>query len=198
MNRLLKRLIDMVVAALGLVASSPVQAVIAAAVKADSPGPVLFRQVRVGRHGRPFEILKFRTMTAGATGAAITAAGDARVTRVGAVLRDTKLDELPQLLNVLVGQMSLVGPRPEVPHYVALWPADRRERILSVRPGITDPASIEFRDEAVLLAAQSDPERYYREVLLPRKSQVYAEYVDSVSPWGDLAILWGTLRALVR
>ncbi len=192
----MKRLVDVVVAALGLIATSPVQAAIAAAVKVDSPGPLLFRQVRVGRGGRPFEILKFRTMTTGAVGAAITPAGDARVTRVGEVLRRTKLDELPQLWNVVRGQMSLVGPRPEVPHYVDLWPSDLRDKILSVRPGITDPASIEFRDEGALLAAQPDPERYYREVLLPRKARMYAEYVDSATARGDLAILVRTVRAL--
>ncbi|MBK7721445.1 MAG: sugar transferase [Austwickia sp.] len=195
---MIKRLLDILIAAVGLVGSAPVQAAIAVAVKADTPGPVLFRQVRVGRYGRPFEILKFRTMAAGSSGAAITPSGDRRVTRVGAVLRRTKLDELPQLWNVLVGQMSLVGPRPEVPQYVELWPARRREIILSVRPGITDPASIEFRDEGALLAAQPDPERYYREVLLPRKTQLYAEYVASATTRGDLAIIGRTLAALRR
>lgn len=194
----MKRLLDLLLAALGLLLTSPVQALIALAVRLDSRGPVLFRQVRVGRAGQPFEILKFRTMTAGAVGAAITTKGDARVTRVGRVLRSTKLDELPQLWNVLVGEMSLVGPRPEVPQYVALWPSHLRDKILSVRPGITDPASIEFRDEGALLATQVDPERYYREVLLPLKAQTYAEYVDSASLRGDLVILGQTIRAILR
>lgn len=192
----MKRLVDLVVAALGLVVSSPVQAAIAAAVKADTPGPALFKQERVGKDGRTFQILKFRTMSTGATGHAITPTGDLRVTKVGAVLRRTKLDELPQLWNVLVGDMSLVGPRPEVPHYVDLWPADRRDKILSMRPGITDPASIEYRDEGALLAAQPDPERYYREVVLPHKTAIYSAYVDAASPSLDLEILLRTLRAL--
>lgn len=194
----MKRLVDLIVAALGLLVSSPVQAVIAAAVKADSPGPALFKQERVGKDGRTFRILKFRTMSTGAVGHAITPTGDTRVTKVGAVLRRTKLDELPQLWNVLVGDMSLVGPRPEVPQYVDLWPADRRAKILSMRPGITDPASIEYRDEGALLATQSDPERYYREVVLPHKTAIYAAYVDAASPSLDLEILLRTLRALRR
>ncbi len=192
----MKRLVDLVVAALGLVVSSPVQAAIAAAVKADTPGPALFKQERVGKDGRTFQILKFRTMSTGAAGHAITPTGDSRVTKVGAVLRRTKLDELPQMWNVLVGDMSLVGPRPEVPHYVDLWPADRRDKILSLRPGITDPASIEYRDEGALLAAQPDPERYYREVVLPHKTAIYSAYVDAASPSLDLEILLRTLRAL--
>lgn len=192
----MKRLVDLVVAALGLVVSSPLQAAIAAAVKADTPGPALFKQERVGKDGRTFQILKFRTMSTDASGHAITPTGDRRVTKIGAVLRRTKLDELPQLWNVLVGDMSLVGPRPEVPHYVDLWPADRRDKILSMRPGITDPASIEYRDEGALLAAQPDPERYYREVVLPHKTAIYSAYVDAASPSLDLEILLRTLRAL--
>lgn len=191
-----KRLVDVVASAVGLVLTSPIQAAIAAAVKADSPGPAIFKQERVGKDGRRFEILKFRTMSRGAVGAAITPTGDHRVTKVGAMLRRTKLDELPQLWNVLVGDMSLVGPRPEVPHYVDLWPDDHRDKILSMRPGITDPASIEYRDEGALLAAQPDPERFYREVILPHKTAIYSAYVDSASPSLDLEILLRTVRAL--
>lgn len=191
-----KRAVDVVASAVGLVVTSPIQAAIAALVKADSPGPALFKQERVGKDGRSFWILKFRTMSTGATGHAITPSGDTRVTKVGALLRRTKLDELPQLWNVLVGDMSLVGPRPEVPYYVNLWPSERRDKILSMRPGITDPASIEYRDEGALLAAQPDPEHYYRQVVLPHKTAIYAAYVDAASPSLDLEILLRTLRAL--
>ncbi len=158
-----KRAADVACSAAALVLAAPLGAVIAAAIKADSPGPVLFRQQRVGRGGREFTIYKFRTMTPARPGErriALSPAGDARVTRVGAVLRASKLDELPQLVNVLRGDMSLVGPRPEVPGYVAAWPPGRAAIILSMRPGLTDPVSVELRDEAALLAAQSDPAGY--------------------------------------
>ncbi|MDO5629401.1 MAG: sugar transferase, partial [Mobilicoccus sp.] len=151
-----KRMFDVAVSAAGLVLSSPLLAGIAAAVRVDSPGPILFRQTRVGRGGREFAIHKFRTMHVQAPGeqrVSVTAAGDPRVTRVGRVLRRTKLDELPQLWDVLRGQMSLVGPRPEVPEYVAAWDPDRALVILSVRPGITDPASLAGLDEASELAS---------------------------------------------
>lgn len=196
-----KRIADVAVSSVALVATSPLWMVISAAVKADSPGPVLFRQQRVGLGGRAFTILKFRTMTTVAPGErrlAVSATGDARVTRVGRVLRASKLDELPQLVNVLRGDMSLVGPRPEVPEYVAQWPADRREVILSMRPGITDPASVEFRNESDLLAAQDDPERYYVEVLLPRKTARYVDYVRRAGWRSDLRVVADTAVAVVR
>lgn len=193
----MKRLLDVIVSALGLVVSSPVLAAAALAVKRDSPGPVIFHQQRVGRGGRPFDILKFRTMRQGAAGAAVTVGDDPRITLSGKFLRPTKLDELPQLLNVLRGDMSLVGPRPEVSRYVEMWPATARERILSVRPGITDPASIEFRREAEELALAEDPEAHYVEVVLPRKVALYCDYVDNRSFVGDLMILARTAFSVI-
>lgn len=195
-----KRAFDVAVSAAGLVVTAPVQAAVAVAVKADSPGPVLFRQRRVGLHGKDFEILKFRSMAQIAPGerrAAVSATGDARITRVGRWLRRSKLDELPQLFNVLRGDMSLVGPRPEVPQYVAAWNPAHREVILRMRPGITDPASIEFRNESDLLAAHNDPEAYYVAELLPRKTARYVEYVRGASFAGDLRVIAGTLRAVL-
>jgi lipopolysaccharide/colanic/teichoic acid biosynthesis glycosyltransferase len=170
---------------------------IAIAVRLESRGPVLFRQMRVGRGGRPFEILKFRSMRIPAgrdpVGREITVSGDARITRVGAVLRQSKLDELPQLINVLKGEMSLVGPRPEVPRYVAMYPSAARAEILSVRPGITDEAAIEFRNESEILGSSEDPERTYVEEILPRKVSRYLCYVRYRSFPGDLLILARTL-----
>lgn len=192
-----KRAFDAVVAAVGLVVAAPVMGAIAAAVAAESPGGVLFRQDRVGRQGRIFRIHKFRTMRTDHDGSLVSATGDARVTRVGRVLRASKLDELPQLLDVLVGDMALVGPRPEVPVYVAQWPAELRPIILSVRPGITDPGSIAFRHEADELAAAADPERHYVESILPRKAALYAAYVRDRTFVGDLRILWQTIRAVL-
>jgi lipopolysaccharide/colanic/teichoic acid biosynthesis glycosyltransferase len=196
----LKRGFDILVSVAGIVLLSPILIACAVAVRIDSHGPVLFRQVRVGRHGKPFQILKFRTMVHEPLDdtALITASGDARITRVGRWLRKTKADELPQLMNVLRGDMSLVGPRPEVERYVALYPAEKRDVILSVRPGITDEASIRFRDEGDLLAAAADPERYYVTVLLPRKLEIYERYARTHSFIGDLLLLWRTVLALVR
>ncbi|MDO5698397.1 MAG: sugar transferase [Dermatophilus congolensis] len=196
-----KRVADVAVSGLGLVAASPLMAVIALAIAVDSPGPVLFRQERVGLGGIPFMILKFRTMTTAAPGerrVAVSATGDARVTRVGKVLRASKLDELPQLVNVLRGDMSLVGPRPEVPEYVQQWAPLHRGVILTMRPGITDPASVEFRNESDLLAAQSDPERYYVEELLPRKTARYVDYVRDASWRTDLRVIADTVVAVLR
>lgn len=193
-----KRLFDLVFAALGLVLLTPLLLAVALWVVCDSPGPALFRQQRVGRAGKPFHIYKFRTMhqRAEAHGPAITIGADARITRAGYWLRRTKADELPQLVNVLLGQMSLVGPRPEVPHYVALYPSDLRELILSVRPGITDHASIEFRDESTLLGQSSDPERTYVEEILPIKLRYAAQYAHSHTLWVDLKIIVRTISAL--
>jgi lipopolysaccharide/colanic/teichoic acid biosynthesis glycosyltransferase len=173
---------------------------VAVAVRLDSPGPVLFRQERVGRHGRPFRIHKFRTMQVDATGRGplLTASGDPRVTRVGAALRRHRLDELPQLIDVLKGDMSLVGPRPEVPRYVALYPPDLRERVLAVRPGITDPSSLDFLDEGELLARAADPEREYVDVILPRKLRRAADYADRATFATDLRVIGRTLGLLVR
>jgi lipopolysaccharide/colanic/teichoic acid biosynthesis glycosyltransferase len=193
-----KRAFDIAVSALALLALSPLLLLVALVVKLDSPGPVFFRQERVGRHGVPFRIHKFRTMREGAAGLQITVGADPRITRSGAWLRRTRLDELPQLIDVLAGHMSLVGPRPEVPRYVALYPAGLRERALSVRPGITDPASIEFIDEAERLARAADPEREYVEVILPQKLRRAAEYAERATLASDVAVLWRTLGRLVR
>lgn len=193
-----KRLFDIVASALGLLLLMPLLLLVALWVKLDSPGPVLFRQTRVGRHGVPFTIHKFRSMRV-EPGAAITVGEDPRITRSGRLLRASKLDELPQLWDVLRGAMSLVGPRPELPCYVALYPAELREQVLSVRPGITDPASLAFSHEAELLAAASDPEREYREVVLPAKLRLSADYAARASLRSDLRLIARTLlRVLGR
>lgn len=194
----MKRALDVVASALGLVLTTPLLAVLAVLVRRDSPGPAFFRQERVGRDGDLFRIRKFRTMRTDVGGPGVTTAGDGRITRTGHWLRSTKLDELPQLINVLEGTMSLVGPRPELQEYVDLWPDEDREVILSVRPGVTDPASLQFRREAELLAESSDPERTYRTVVLPEKVRIYREYVESQSFLGDLRIILGTLWSVVR
>jgi lipopolysaccharide/colanic/teichoic acid biosynthesis glycosyltransferase len=192
-----KRAFDLAVAALLLLLLSPLMVAIAAWIRLDSPGPVFFRQWRVGRHGVPFRIHKFRTMHVSATGSALTLDRDPRVTRAGAWLRPRRLDELPQLIDVLAGTMSLVGPRPEVPEYVAHYPAALREPALSVRPGITSPGALEFLDEAEQLARAADPEREYIDVILPRKVQLAADYAAQASLSGDLRVLARTLRRLV-
>jgi lipopolysaccharide/colanic/teichoic acid biosynthesis glycosyltransferase len=152
----------------------------------------------VGLHGEPFRILKFRSMTESTQGPSVTVEGDHRVTRVGHVLRATKVDELPQLINVVRGEMSLVGPRPEVPEYAALWPEEARAEVLSVRPGITDPASVIYRRESEELAAAADPHRHYVEVVMPRKLDLYRRYVAEQSLLGDLRIVAQTIRTVVR
>ena len=192
-----KRFFDIVVAAFALVLLSPLLLGIVLAVRFDSRGPALYRQERVGRHGVPFRIHKFRTMRHGAEGLLLTLPGDLRVTRVGAWLRRTRLDELPQLVDVLQGTMSLVGPRPDVPRYVAQYPAALRDRVLAVRPGITDPASLAHLNEAALLARAADPEREYIEHILPLKLQHAADYAEHATLATDLAVLWRTLRALL-
>ena len=186
---------------LALLLLSPLLLAIALSIKLDSPGPVFFRQQRVGRHGAPFRIHKFRTMVADAPqrGPALTVGDDARITRAGRWLRRTRLDELPQLIDVLAGHMSLVGPRPEVPQYVAHYPAALRERALSVRPGITDPSSLLYLDESELLARAADPEREYVEVILPRKLQCAAAYAAQATLRARLsACCVRTLRMLAR
>lgn len=193
-----KRVFDLLAAALALVALCPLLLLIALWVKLDSPGPVLFRQQRVGRHGREFSIHKFRTMVADAPqrGPQITVDKDPRITRAGRFLRHSKLDELPQLVDVLAGHMSLVGPRPEVPAYVARYPADLRDKVLAVRPGITDPVSLELADESALLACAADPEREYLEVLLPRKLRAAAAYAEHATLGTDLRVIGRSLRVL--
>jgi lipopolysaccharide/colanic/teichoic acid biosynthesis glycosyltransferase len=193
----MQRAIDIAGAALLLVILSPVLMIIGLAVRLTSPGPAIYRAIRIGRHGRPFELLKFRTMVQHASdqGPAITRAGDPRVTAVGRLLRKTKLDELPQLWNVLNGEMSLVGPRPEDPRYVRLYTIDELRDILSVRPGITGPSQLVFRHEEEMLATD-DPEASYIKEILPRKLAIDRNYARSRSVPGDLAILAKTARAL--
>jgi lipopolysaccharide/colanic/teichoic acid biosynthesis glycosyltransferase len=195
-----KRLFDWLLATLGLLVLAPMLLLMAVWIKLDSPGPVFYRQERVGRHGQPFRIHKFRTMRhePQGVGLQITVGGDARITRVGHVLRASKLDELPQLLDVWLGAMSLVGPRPEVPRYVAMYPPALRDKVLSVRPGITDLASIEYRDESTVLAQAADPEQAYIQEVLPRKLALSARYVDEATLWGDVRLIWRTLVAIVR
>jgi lipopolysaccharide/colanic/teichoic acid biosynthesis glycosyltransferase len=197
---LIKRLFDLLAAGLGLALLSPLLLLIAVWIKLDSPGPVLFRQQRVGQGGRLFDIHKFRSMRADAPGLGpqITVGADVRITAAGRWLRASKLDELPQLWDVLRGAMSLVGPRPEVPRYVALYPAELRELVLSVRPGITDIASIEYRDESRLLAQAADPERCYLEQVMPAKLALAARYVRTRSLWLDLRLIGRTLAAILR
>jgi lipopolysaccharide/colanic/teichoic acid biosynthesis glycosyltransferase len=194
-----KRLFDLCGAALALVLLSPLLLAIALIVKLDSPGPVLYRQERVGQFGKLFRIHKFRTMVADAPqrGPALTVGADVRITRVGRWLRRARLDELPQFIDVLAGHMSLVGPRPEVPRYVAHYPPALRERVLSVRPGITDPSSLLFLDESELLRRAADPEREYIDVILPRKLQYAADYAARANLRSDLGVLMNTLRALI-
>ncbi|RVU43431.1 hypothetical protein EOE66_21070 [Rubrivivax rivuli] len=195
---MLKRTFDLLAAGAGLLALAPLFALLALLIKLDSPGPVFFRQWRVGRHGEPFRIFKFRTMTVQQQpgGPEVTVAGDARITRTGAWLRRWKLDELPQLIDVLRGTMSLVGPRPEVPRYVAHYPPAWRERLLSVRPGITDFASVRYRDENELLARAENPEREYIDVVLPAKLHYALRYVENPSLTSDLRVLGLTLRTV--
>jgi lipopolysaccharide/colanic/teichoic acid biosynthesis glycosyltransferase len=195
-----KRLFDLVVALGGLALFALPMLALALWVRLDSPGPVFFRQERVGRHGRPFRIHKFRTMVADAParGPALTVGDDPRITRAGAWLRRSKLDELPQLLDVLAGTMSIVGPRPEVAQYVALYPPALREQVLSVRPGITDPVSLRFADEGELLARAADPELEYRETVLPAKLRAAADYARSATLWSDLVVGVRTLGLLLR
>jgi lipopolysaccharide/colanic/teichoic acid biosynthesis glycosyltransferase len=192
-----KRLFDIVGAVLALVVLSPLLLLVAVRVKLDSPGPVFFRQERVGRFGMPFRIHKFRTMVHDAPGMQITVGDDPRITRAGAWLRRTRIDELPQFIDVLLGTMSLVGPRPEVPRYVAHYPLALRERVLAVRPGITDPASLGALNESALLARAADPEREYIDRILPAKLQASADYAETASLGSDLAVLWQTARRLL-
>ena len=194
-----KRLFDILAAGLGLLLLFPLLLVVALWIKWDSPGPVLFRQERVGRFGRPFFIHKFRSMRVDAPsqGPQITIGEDPRITRSGRFIRRSKIDELPQLWDVLRGQMSLVGPRPEVPRYVALYPAELRDIVLSVRPGITDPASLAFSDENERLAHAVDPERAYVDEILPEKLRLSAGYVRRASLLTDLKLIMGTLRSIL-
>lgn len=195
-----KRLFDLFFTVPGLLLLLPLFVAIAVWIKLDSSGPVFFRQERIGRFGKPFRIFKFRTMCldAEAKGRQITVGEDPRITRSGLFLRHYKLDELPQLLNVILGEMSLVGPRPEVPRYVALYPPEIRDRVLSVPPGITDYASIEYKDENAILGRAVDPDRAYIVEVMPVKLEYYQRYVAERSLWLDFRLIVRTLKAIVR
>ena len=194
-----KRALDVLVSAAALFLLSPLLLLIALAVKLDSPGPVFYRQERVGRNGVPFRIFKYRTMVTDADkrGPAITVGRDSRITRVGGFLRGTKLDELAQLINVLTGTMSFVGPRPEVPKYVALYTPYQRQ-VLLVRPGITDYASIAYRRESELLGQAEDPEALYIREIMPAKLELNLKYLREISPLTDLRLILRTLAAVVK
>jgi lipopolysaccharide/colanic/teichoic acid biosynthesis glycosyltransferase len=192
-----KRIFDVTVTVTALVVLSLPLLFVALALKFFTPGPLFFRQTRVGRFGRHFQILKFRTMTAGVEGG-VTIGQNPRITSIGVVLRKWKIDELPQLLNVLVGEMSLVGPRPEIPAFVSKYPPADLEKVLSVRPGLTDFASIRFRNENELLAEQTDPIGFYETVLIPAKLRYCRLYVSRASLRLDLYIIAMTAAAIVR
>lgn len=195
----LKRAMDVVISGCALAVLWPVLLLIALAIRIDDPGPVFYRQVRVGRGGREFRIYKFRTMVVDADkkGLQITVGRDNRITRVGAFLRKTKLDELAQLINVFTGEMSFVGPRPEVPKYVDLYTPYQRQ-VLLVRPGITDYASIAYRNENDLLAGAQDPERMYIDVIMPDKIELNMKYLREISPLADIRLILSTVIAVIR
>ena len=192
-----KRLFDVTAAAFGVVLVSPLLVIVPVFIHLDSRGPVFFRQTRVGRGLRPFTIYKFRTMTVAtrAPGKSLTVPGDPRVTRVGRWLRKTKIDEIPQLFNVLRGDMSLVGPRPEVPEYVEIF-RDSFARLLQTRPGITDPASLRYRNETELLLGAADPELEYRQRILPDKLRLSTEYAERATLRTDIVLIFQTLFRL--
>jgi lipopolysaccharide/colanic/teichoic acid biosynthesis glycosyltransferase len=194
-----KRAIDVLASAIGLSLLIPLFALVAIAIWVDAGGPILYRQIRVGRAGRLFVINKFRSMRPApkGIGSNLTLAGDRRVTRSGAFLRQSKLDELPQLFNVLIGEMSLVGPRPEVPELMIHYTPSQRAAMLSVRPGMTDYASVMLRDESDLLARARDPARFYRERLMPLKYELGAHYISGIGPWTDVRIVLATIWSVV-
>ena len=195
----MKRLLDIVASGLGILFLSPFLILIAIWIKLDSPGPIFYRQVRVGRHNKDFKIFKFRSMRVGADkGSLVTIGGrDPRVTRSGYYIRKFKIDVLPQLINVFLGDMSLVGPRPEVRHYVNYWTPEQMH-VLDVRPGITDPASIKFRNENELMEKAEDPEKYYIEVIMQEKIRLYLEYVHNASFWYDIKLIFLTFWTIVK
>ena len=195
----MKRLFDIVASGLGLIVLSPLFLILAIWINLDSKGPVFYRQVRVGYKNKDFRIFKFRSMRVGADkGSLVTIGGhDPRVTRSGYFIRKFKFDELPQLINVFLGDMSLVGPRPEVRHYVDYWTPEQMH-VLDVRPGITDPASIKFRNENELMEKAEDPEKYYIEVIMQEKIKLYLEYVEKHSFFYDLGLIFKTFWVIVK
>lgn len=195
---ILKRTFDIVVSLLGLTVLLPIFIVIAVIIKLDSKGPVFFRQVRVGKDGREFKIFKFRTMVTNAEkkGMQITVDKDNRITKSGWFLRKYKIDELPQLINVALGDMSFVGPRPEVPKYVATF-NKKQKIILKIKPGITDIASIHYRDESSLLSKSLDPEKIYIEEILPKKIELNLKYIEKMSMTYDILLILKTIYKVI-
>ena len=194
----MKRLFDIIASACGLLVLSPVFLIMAIWIKQDSNGPVFYRQVRVGRHNKDFRIFKFRSMRVGADkGGLVTIGGrDPRITRSGYFIRKYKLDEFPQLINVFLGEMSVVGPRPEVRHYVNYWTPEQMH-VLDVRPGITDPAYIKFRNENELMEKAEDPEDYYINVIMQEKIKLYLEYIQNASCWSDIKLIFKTFKVII-
>lgn len=194
---MLKRLFDIVISGCGIIVLSPLFLVIAIWIKLDSKGPVFYRQVRVGKENKDFRIFKFRSMKEGSDNGSLVTIGerDSRITRSGHFIRKFKLDELPQLINVFMGDMSLVGPRPEVRHYVDYW-TPKQMHVLDVRPGITDPASIKFRNENELLDKADNPEEYYINVIMQEKIRLYLEYVENHSLWYDIKLIFQTIKVV--
>ncbi len=193
-----KRVFDVLVSVCGILLLAPLLAAIAVAIKCESPGPILFKQVRVGLNGRPFTILKFRSMVQNATDLApnVSAADDPRITVVGAFIRRWFLDELPQLINVLRGEMSVVGPRPETPEYVALYSPEER-RVFAIRPGIVGPSTLAFVDEPQILARRDDPHEFYVTVLMHQRVQLDLEYLEHQSVAYDLQLLAKQLQRIL-
>ena len=195
---MLKRIFDITLSLFGLIILLPFMLIIAILIKIDSKGPVFFKQIRVTKNGKEFKILKYRTMRVGSDKySQITVGKDGRITKIGSFLRKYKLDEIPQLINVLIGDMSLVGPRPEVPKYVALY-TDEQKEILKVRAGITDYASIEFSDENDLLALEEEPEKAYIEKIMPKKIELNKKYLSEISILTDIKIILLTIKKILK
>lgn len=198
-NLFIKRAFDIIASFCGLIILSPMLLIVSLAIKADSKGPVFFKQKRVGKNNKIFEIYKFRTMVTDAEklGKQITVGNDSRITRVGKFIRKCKLDEFPQLINVLKGEMSLVGPRPEVPRYVELYDEYQRQ-ILLVQPGITDYASIEYRNENEILGKSDNPEKIYIEEIMPIKIALNMKYIKNISLFEDIKLIVNTILAILK
>ena len=195
---MLKRIFDITLSLFGLIILLPFMLIIAILIKIDSKGPVFFKQIRVTKNGKEFKIFKYRTMRVGSDKySQITVGKDGRITKLGSFLRKYKLDEIPQLINVLIGDMSLVGPRPEVPKYVALY-TDEQKEILKVRAGITDYASIEFSDENDLLASEEEPEKAYIEKIMPKKIELNKKYLSEISILTDIKIILLTIKKILK
>lgn len=195
---MLKRIFDITLSLFGLIILLPFMLIIAILIKIDSKGPVFFKQIRVTKNGKEFKIFKYRTMRVGSDKySQITVGKDGRITKLGSFLRKYKLDEIPQLINVLIGDMSLVGLRPEVPKYVALY-TDEQKEILKVRAGITDYASIEFSDENDLLASEEDPEKAYIEKIMPKKIELNKKYLSEISILTDIKIILLTIKKILK